>query len=80
MKTRIKDELYSYDRYLNQVSDLLIWHFDGDKEAAEFSGVTAQTVKRWRKDRSRPMSVVRLLLIIHRGYFPPTKAWRGFKI
>ncbi|MGR5278811.1 DUF3653 domain-containing protein [Vibrio rotiferianus] len=80
MKKHVKDELYSNGMYSNQVSDLLLWHFEDHKEAAEYFGVTPQTVKNWVKKGNWPLSVVRLLLIMHRGYLPITKAWRGFKI
>ncbi|WP_333004261.1 DUF3653 domain-containing protein, partial [Vibrio coralliilyticus] len=38
------------------------------------------TVKNWIRKGNWPMSVVRLLLIMHRGYLPVSKPWRGFKI
>ncbi|MGR5059907.1 DUF3653 domain-containing protein [Vibrio rotiferianus] len=80
MKKHVKDELYCNGMYSNQVSDLLLWHFEDHKEAAEYFGVTPQTVKNWVKKGNWPLSVVRLLLIMHRGYLPITKPWRGFKI
>jgi|GEM_PF-1848884 len=80
MKRRIKEELFNHDLYINQVKDLLIWHFDDHKEAAHYFGVTPQTVKNWQKTGKWPLSVVRLLLIMHRGYLPTSKPWRGFKV
>lgn len=80
MKKFIKDELYNNGMYTNQVQDLLLWHFDDNKQAAEYFGVSPQTVRNWIKKGNWPLSVIRLLLIMHRGYLPITKAWRGFKI
>ncbi|MDC5719440.1 DUF3653 domain-containing protein [Vibrio europaeus] len=80
MKRKIKEELFAHNLYINQVSDLLLWHFDDHKQAAEYFGVTPQTVKNWLKKGNWPLSVVRLLLVMHRGYLPITKQWRGFKI
>lgn len=80
MKRKIKDELFDHGLYINQVSDLLLWHFDDHKEAAVYFGVSPQTVKNWLKKGNWPLSVVRLLLIMHRGYLPVSKDWRGFKI
>ncbi|NOI20774.1 S-adenosylhomocysteine hydrolase [Vibrio coralliilyticus] len=80
MKRKVKEELFAHSLYINQVSDLLLWHFDDHKQAAEFFGVTPPTVKNWIKKGNWPMSVVRLLLIMHRGYLPVSKPWRGFKI
>ncbi|MCG9576411.1 DUF3653 domain-containing protein [Vibrio europaeus] len=80
MKRKIKDELFAHNLYINQVSDLLLWHFDDHKQAAEYFGVTPQTVKNWLKKGNWPLSVVRLLLIMHRGYLPISPQWRGFKI
>lgn len=80
MKKHIKEELLNFGLYANQVNDLLLWHFDSTKEAAIYFGVTPQTIRNWRKSGSWPLSVIRLLLIIHRGYLPVSKAWRGFKI
>ncbi len=80
MKIQIKDELFAQGLYLNQVTDLLLWHFDDHKEAAKYFGVTTQTVRNWNKKGNWPLSVIRLLLIMHRGYLPTTKVWRGFKI
>ncbi|ANW22967.1 S-adenosylhomocysteine hydrolase [Vibrio coralliilyticus] len=80
MKKRTREELFNHDLYINQVKDLLIWHFDDHEEAAHFFGVTPRTVKNWQKTGKWPLSVVRLLLIMHRGYLPLSKAWRGFKI
>lgn len=80
MKRKIKDELFNHDLYINQIPDLLLWHFDDHKHAADYFGVTPQTVKNWLKKGNWPLSVVRLLLIIHRGYLPISKQWRGFKI
>lgn len=80
MKKKIKEELFAHNLYVNQVSDLLLWHFDDHKQAAEYFGVTPQTVQNWLKKRNWPLSVVRLLLIMHRGYLPISKEWREFKI
>lgn len=80
MKKHIKDELYDYGLYSNQIKDLFLWHFDDHKEAAKYFGVSPQTVKNWHLKSNWPMAVVRLLLIIHRGYLPSHKAWRDFKI
>ncbi|WP_299695796.1 DUF3653 domain-containing protein [uncultured Vibrio sp.] len=80
MKNKIKHELFNNGLYINQVNDLLLWHFDGHDEAAEYFGVTTQTVKNWVKKGNWPLSVVRLLLVMHRGYLPTSKPWRGFKI
>lgn len=35
MKRRIKEELFNHDLYINQVKDLLIWHFEDHKESLE---------------------------------------------
>jgi len=80
MNKNIREELHSYDIYVNQVSDLFLWHFDSFEEAGKFFGVTARTVQNWQKKRNWPTAVVRLLLVMHRGYLPPSKAWRGFRI
>ncbi|EPU3406918.1 DUF3653 domain-containing protein [Vibrio vulnificus] len=80
MCKKVRDELYNFGLHINQVSDLLLWHFDSDKEAAEYFGVSVQTVRNWKTKRNWPLSVVRLLLIKHRGYLPTSKAWRGFKV
>ena len=80
MKNKVRDELYHYGLYINQISDLLLWHFDDHKPAAEYCGVTTQTIKNWHKRGNWPLSVVRLLLIKHRGYLPISKEWREFKI
>jgi len=80
MKKSVRDELYCHDLYKNQIIDIMLWHFDDHKEAAEYFGVHPNTVKNWQKNHSWPLSVVRLLLIKHRGYLPTGKAWRGFKI
>ncbi|MGD8172607.1 DUF3653 domain-containing protein [Vibrio sp. TRT 21S02] len=80
MKKAVKDELFDNGLYKNQIKDLLLWHFDDHKEAAEYFGVHPNTVKNWLAKGTWPLSVVRLLLIIHRGYLPTSKAWRGFKI
>lgn len=80
MKKSVRNELFENNLYMRQVNDLLLWHFDGVNDAAEFFGVSPQTVKNWIKKGTWPLSVVRLLLIIHRGYLPNSKAWRGFKI
>ena len=80
MKNKIKEELFNNGLYINQVNDLLLWHFDGRDEAAAFFGVTPQTVKNWQTKGNWPLSVIRLLLIMHRGYLPTSKSWRGFKI
>ncbi|EJU9029127.1 S-adenosylhomocysteine hydrolase [Vibrio metoecus] len=80
MTRKVRDELYHFGLHINQVQDLLLWHFDSDAEAAEYFGVTPQTVKNWKKKRNWPLAVVRLLLIKHRGYLPVSKAWREFKI
>ncbi|MYM58516.1 S-adenosylhomocysteine hydrolase [Vibrio sp. OCN044] len=80
MRKDLKDELFAHNMYINQVKDMLLWHFDDNKQAADFFGVTPQTVKNWQTKGTWPMSVVRLLLIMHRGYLPITKPWRGFKI
>lgn len=80
MKNKIKDELFNNGLYINQVNDLLLWHFDGHEQAANYFGVTPQTVKNWINKGNWPLSVVRLLLIMHRGYLPTSKPWRGFKI
>ena len=80
MKNKIKEELFNNGLYINQVNDLLLWHFDGRDEAATFFGVTPQTVKNWQTKGNWPLSVIRLLLIMHRGYLPTSKSWRGFKI
>ncbi len=80
MKNKLKDELFNNGLYINQVNDLLLWHFDGHDEAAEYFGVTPQTVKNWISKGNWPLSVVRLLLVMHRGYLPTSKPWRGFKI
>ncbi|MFA0612586.1 DUF3653 domain-containing protein, partial [Vibrio sp. 10N.222.49.B4] len=34
----------------------------------------------WISNGNWPLSVVRLLLVMHRGYLPTSKPWRGFKI
>ncbi|WP_337969451.1 DUF3653 domain-containing protein [Vibrio pectenicida] len=80
MKRQIKEELFQNNLYGNQVSDLMLWHFDSIKEAADYFGVTPQTIKNWKKKGTWPLSVVRLLLVMHRGYLPTSKEWRGFKI
>ncbi|MCU8149835.1 hypothetical protein M2G93_17100 [Vibrio vulnificus] len=80
MCKKVRDELYNFGLHLNQVSDLFLWHFDSDKEAAEYFGVSVQTVRNWRVKHNWPLSVVRLLLIKHRGYLPVSKVWREFKI
>ncbi|ENM5765063.1 MULTISPECIES: DUF3653 domain-containing protein [Vibrio] len=80
MTRKVREELYNFGLHINQVSDLLLWHFDSDAEAAEYFGVTTQTVKNWKKKRNWPLAVVRLLLIKHRGYLPVSKVWREFKI
>ncbi|WP_406733489.1 DUF3653 domain-containing protein [Vibrio scophthalmi] len=80
MKRLVKNELYNHGLYINQVKDLLLWHFDDHKEAAIYFGVTPQTVRNWQKNGTWPLSVVRLLLIMHRGYLPISKPWRGFTI
>lgn len=80
MKNKIKEELFNNGLYINQVNDLLLWHFDGRDEAAAFFGVTPQTVKNWQTKGNWPLSVIRLLLVIHRGCLPTSKSWRGFKI
>lgn len=80
MKKRVKDELFTNGLYINQVSDLLLWHFDDHKQAADYFGVTPQTIKNWITKGNWPLSVVRLLLVMHRGYLPISKQWRGFKI
>ncbi len=80
MKKAVRDELLTNDLYKNQIRDLMLWHFDDHKEAATFFGVTPKTIKNWINHDKWPLSVVRLLLIIHRGYLPNTKEWRGFKI
>ncbi|MCF7355086.1 S-adenosylhomocysteine hydrolase [Vibrio phage vB_VruC_PG21] len=80
MKVDIKDTLHEFGMYKNQVKDLFLWHFDSDKEAGEYFGVTPQTVKNWKTKGNYPLSVVRLLLIIHRGYLPTRKEWADFKI
>lgn len=80
MKTKVKEELFNQGLYLNQVKDLLLWHFNDHKEAAAYFGVTPQTVKNWSTKGNWPLSVIRLLLVMHRGYLPTSKAWRGFKI
>lgn len=80
MKKQTRQDLYEHNLYANQVSDLLLWHFDDHKQAADYFGVTPQTVKNWKANGSWPLSVVRLLLIMHRGYLPISKEWRGFKI
>jgi len=80
IKNKLSKELHEFGLYLNQVNDLFLWHFDSDKEAAEYFGVSPQTVKNWKIKRNWPLSVVRLLLIKHRGYMPTSKEWRDFKI
>lgn len=80
MCKKVRDELYNFDLHINHVSDLLLWHFDSYKEVAEYFGVSVQTVRNWKTKRNWPLSVVRLLLVMHRGYLPTTKAWRDFKI
>jgi len=80
MLRHLRDELHEHNLYVNQIPELFLWHFDDDKEAAEFFGVTVQTVKRWKKTRRYPMSVVRLLLIVHRGFLPNSRQWREFKV
>lgn len=80
MKRNINDTLHEFGMYKNHVKDLFLWHFDSHKEAAAFFGVTVQTIKNWKRSGNYPLSVIRLLLIIHRGYLPTTKEWVGFKI
>ena len=80
MKRRIREELFDHGLYINQVSDLLLWHFDSLDDAADYFGVTTQTVKNWLKKGNWPLSVIRLLLVMHRGYLPTSKPWRGFKV
>ncbi|EKO3452650.1 phage protein [Vibrio sp. LQ2] len=80
MKRRVKEELFENGMYINQVKDLLLWHFDDHKQAAEYFGVHPNTVKNWQLKGNWPLSVVRLLLIMHRGYLPTSKEWRGFRI
>ncbi|MFW7525318.1 DUF3653 domain-containing protein [Vibrio ostreicida] len=80
MRKDLQDELFAHNIYINQVKDLLLWHFDSINDAAKYFGVTPQTVKNWKKKKTWPLSVIRLLLIMHRGYLPTSKEWRGFKI
>ncbi|UAB72398.1 S-adenosylhomocysteine hydrolase [Vibrio sp. SCSIO 43132] len=80
MNKDINEDLYNSGFYTNQILDLFIWHFDDDKQAANFFGVTPKTVQSWRNKRKWSVAVIRLLLIMHRGYLPPDRAWRGFKI
>lgn len=80
MKRKVKDELFENGMYINQVKDLLLWHFDDHKQAADYFGVHPSTVKNWQLKGNWPLSVVRLLLIMHRGYLPTSKEWRGFRI
>lgn len=80
MKRKVKEELFENGLYINQVKDLLLWHFDDHKQAAEYFGVHPNTIKNWQKKGNWPLAVVRLLLIMHRGYLPTSKEWRGFKI
>ncbi|WP_240205905.1 DUF3653 domain-containing protein [Vibrio sp. CyArs1] len=80
MKKTIRDELYNFGLYKNQIQDLFLWHFDGYKEVAEYFGVHPNTIKNWQKNGNYPLSVVRLMLIKHRGYLPVSKPWREFKI
>ncbi|WP_281870232.1 DUF3653 domain-containing protein [Vibrio nigripulchritudo] len=37
-------------------------------------------MKRWIDTKRWPVPVARLLLIKHRGFLPPTREWRGYKI
>lgn len=80
MKRNVREELYEHGLYINQVKDLFLWHFDSNQDAAKYFGVTSRTIDNWHKDLSYPLCAVRLLLVRHRGYLPPTKEWRGFKI
>ncbi|CCO48894.1 S-adenosylhomocysteine hydrolase [Vibrio nigripulchritudo SOn1] len=80
MSKNVKDELYKNGLYINQVRDLFLWHFDSDKEAAQYFGVCEKTVKNWHRNRNYPMPVIRLIIVKHRGYLPPTEEWRGFRI
>nr|MBJ6878013.1 S-adenosylhomocysteine hydrolase [Vibrio cholerae] len=58
MTRKVRDELYNFGLHINQIQDLLLWHFDSEAEAAEYFGVTAQTVKNWKKKRNWPLAVV----------------------
>lgn len=80
MKISINDTLHDFGIYKNQISDLFIWHFDDNKEAAAYFGVTPRTIDNWKARGNYPLAVIRLLLVIHRGYLPTSKEWSGFKI
>ena len=41
MKRRIREELFDHGLYINQVSDLLLWHFNSLDDAADYFGVRA---------------------------------------
>lgn len=79
-KITLKDELAENGLVVGHLSDLLLYNFDSLLEASEYFGCTEQTLKRWMETKNWQVPVARLLLIKHRGFLPPTREWRGYKI
>jgi hypothetical protein len=51
-----------------------------EREVISALDVSRQTVRRWRSNDSAPRYARKLLVIVARGYLPPSGDWYGFKI